>query len=169
MLGPEPETVGLLFLARDVAQAFFQGGDFAEPLHATGLIQAFLSVILDLQQTGELGEVHSQHGAADTGVLMLAGGAVGAVAGAECDLSETEMIAEFCPFRVGRLTVFLAWPFCPPLVNELPVMPDHLGRVNGHISLSCIQVEMAEQSGGDMDRQAAVDGLGRRPAGNHAG
>ena len=121
---------------------------------------SLLSVILDLQQARNLGEGNPEHGASDAGVLMLAGSAIGTVAGAESDLAKAEMIAELRPFRVGGFTVFFAWPLCPSLVNELPVMADYLSRVDGDISLSCVQVEVAKQSGGDMDREAAVDGFG---------
>ena len=39
-------------------------------------------------------------------------------------------------------------------------MADHLSRVDSDICLSRVEVEMAEETGGDVDRQAAVDGLG---------
>jgi len=54
------------------------------------------------------------------------------------------MITELCPFGVGGFTVFFAGPVSAALVDELPVVADYLGRVDGDISLSCVQVEMAE-------------------------
>jgi hypothetical protein len=36
-------------LLGDVAQAFFEGGDLAEPLHLTSLAEPIFSVALDLQ------------------------------------------------------------------------------------------------------------------------
>src|SRR5262250_1871581 len=93
-------------------------------------------------------------------MLVLAGGAVGPVAGAERDLAEAEMVAEFGPLGVGRLAVFLAGPLAAAAGDELPVVADHLGRVDGDVALSGVQVKVAQELGSDMDRQAAVNGLG---------
>jgi hypothetical protein len=138
------EPFSLLFLAADVAQALLQGSNLAEPLHLTGLAEPLMGVALDLQQARDLGEGNPEHGTSDTRVLMLARGSVWPVAAAQSDLAEAEMIAELCPFGVGGFTVFLAGPVSAALVDELPVVADYLGRVDGDISLSCVQVEMAE-------------------------
>src|SRR5258707_3523652 len=90
---------------------------------------------------------------------MLAGRSVGAVAGAERDLAEAEMVAELGPLGVGGFPVFLAGTLAAPLGDELPVMADHLFRVDRDIPLGGIKVKVAEQPGGDVDGQAAVDGL----------
>jgi len=39
----------LLLLSADVVQTFLQRGDFAEPLHAAGLIESFVGVRFDLE------------------------------------------------------------------------------------------------------------------------
>ena len=119
MSGLAFDAVGLVFLSRDVPEAFFQGGDFAGPLHLAGFFKPFTGVMLNLQQAGELGEVKSQHRAANTSVFVLAGGAVGPVAGAEGDLAEAEVVTEFGPFGVARLAVFFAGTLTAPLVDEL--------------------------------------------------
>ena len=62
---------------------------------------------------------------------MLAGRSVGPVAGAECDLAEAEVVAELGPLGVGGLTVFLGGPLAAAAGNELPVVTDDLGRVDG--------------------------------------
>ena len=134
MFGLAFDAVGLVFLSRDVPEAFFQGGDFAEPLHLAGFFKPFNGVLLNLQQARDLGEVKSQHRAANTSVFVLAGGAVGPVAGAEGDLAEAEVVTELGPFGVARLAVFFAGTLTAPLVDELPVVTDYLGRVNGDIS-----------------------------------
>src|SRR5260370_22780834 len=61
---------------------------------------------------------------------MLAGRSVGAVAGAERDLAEAEMVAELGALGVGGFPVFLAGTLAAPLGDELPVMADHLFRVD---------------------------------------
>jgi hypothetical protein len=77
LVGLGRESFGLPFLVRDVAQAFFQRSDLAEPLHPAGFGQPFLSVILDLQQARDLGEGEPEHGTSDACltemILMLRG------------------------------------------------------------------------------------------------
>jgi len=55
-----------------------------------------------------VGRVGAQHRAPDTGVFVLAGGSVGASAGAEFDLSASEVAEEFVPLGAGGLSVLLA-------------------------------------------------------------
>ena len=62
---------------------------------------------------------------------------------AERDLSEAEVVPELLPLGVGGFAVFVAGAMGSTLVHELAVVPDHLLRVDGDISLSRIQVEMA--------------------------
>ncbi|MFB7911902.1 hypothetical protein ACFC1T_36255 [Kitasatospora sp. NPDC056076] len=45
----------------------------------------------------------------------------------------------------------------PALVNELPVVADDLFGIDRDVSLSGVEIEMAEELRGDVDRQAAVD------------
>ena len=144
VLGLAAEPFGLLFLAADMAQALLQGSNLAKPLHPAGLAEPLMSVALDLQQARDLGEGNPEHGTSDTRVLMLARGSVWPVTATQRDLAKAEMIAELCPFGVGGFTVFFARPMRAALVDELPVVADHLGRVDGDISLSCVQVEMAQ-------------------------
>jgi hypothetical protein len=47
------------------------------------------------------------------------------------------------------------------LVDELPVVADHLLGIDGDVSLGGVEIGVAEQLRGDGDRQASVDGLGR--------
>ncbi len=49
------KSFGLTLLVGDVAQAFLEGGDLAEPLHATGFVEPLVGVGLDLQEAGNLG------------------------------------------------------------------------------------------------------------------
>lgn len=154
------QAFSLPFLVRDVAQAVPQIGDLAKPLHPLGLLQSLLCVALDLEETGNLAQRHPEHRAAYPGRFMLTWRSVGAVAPAQGDLSETEVVAELLPLGVGRLAVFFAGPLGSALVDELAVVADHLLGIDGDIPLGGIQVEVAEELRGDVDGQSAVDGLG---------
>ena len=48
----------------------------------------------------------AEHRAADAGVFVAAGGAVGTGAGAELELAGVEVLLELAPFGVGGLAVF---------------------------------------------------------------
>jgi hypothetical protein len=107
----------LLFLGGDVPQALLQSGDFAEPLHPLGFPETFAGVGLDLQKSGFLGQVKAEQGTSDASVFVLARSSVGAVAGAQGDLAETEVVTEFLPFGVTRFAVLLAGAVGPALVD----------------------------------------------------
>ena len=92
----------------------------------------------DLRQADALAGVHAEHRAADAGFVG-ARGAVGASAGAELDLAAGEVLPELVPLGVGRLAVLLAGP---------------QGAASGG------QVVVTEEPDGDVDGQAAGDGLG---------
>jgi hypothetical protein len=70
------------------------------------------------------------------------------------------VVSELFPFDVGRFAVFLTWAAGPALVHEAPVVADHLLGIDGNIPLGGIEVEVSEEFGGDVDRQAAVHGFG---------
>ncbi|MER6373310.1 MULTISPECIES: GNAT family N-acetyltransferase [Streptomyces] len=92
---------------------------------------------------------------------MLARGPIGPVAGAERDLAQAEVVAEVLPLGVAGFAVFLAGTVSSALVNELPVVADHLLGIDGDVCLSGVEIEVAKELRGDVDRQAAVDRLGR--------
>lgn len=119
-----------------------------------------MGVALDLEQPGDLGEVQAEHRAADAGVFVLAGGAVGPVAGAERDLAQREVVAEVLPLDVAGFAVLLGGPLGAAQVDVLPVVPDDLLRVDGDVALGGVEVQVPEELGGDVNRQAGVDGLG---------
>jgi hypothetical protein len=70
------------------------------------------------------------------------------------------VVSELFPFDVGRFAVFLTWAAGPALVHEAPVVVNHLLGIDRHIPLGGIEVEVSEEFGGDVDRQAAVHGFG---------
>jgi hypothetical protein len=153
------DLLGLLLLLGDVAQAVLQAGDLAEPLHSVGFLESFTGVDLDLDESWQLLGVEAKHGAADAGVLVVAGRSVGTVAGAQGHLAEAEMIAELLPFDICWFAIFLARAAGPALVHKIPVVADDLLGIDRDISLSGIEVEVSKELGGDVDRDAAVDGL----------
>lgn len=71
------------------------------------------------------------------------------------------MVTEILPLGVTGLAVFLAGTVGPALVDELPVVADDLLGINRDVSLSGIEIEVAKDLCGDVDRQAAVNHLGR--------
>ena len=153
--------MGLPFLLGDVPQAVLQPGHLAEPLHLVGFFESFPGVGLDLEEARHLGGVHAEHWAAEAGVLMLTWCAVGPFAGAKRHLPEAEMVSELLPFDVGGFAVFIGGAPGASLIDVAAVMVDHLLRIDGDVPLGRIQVEVTQQLGGDVDRQATVDGLGR--------
>lgn len=75
---------------------------------------------------------------------MLARGSVGAVAGAEGDLAEAEVVAEVLPLGVAGFAVLLAGAVGPALVYELPVVADDLLGIDRDVCLSGVEIEVAE-------------------------
>nr|WP_040840033.1 hypothetical protein [Nocardia brevicatena] len=93
-------------------------------------------------------------------MFVLAGRPIGAVAATERDLSQAEVIAELVPFLIGGFAVFFAGTAGSSLVDEPAVVRDYLLRIDRDITLSGVQVQVAQYLCGDVDGQAAVDGLG---------
>ncbi|MEU1411986.1 hypothetical protein [Streptomyces sp. NPDC005731] len=58
-------AVSLPLLLGDVPQALLQGGNLAQPLHPTGLVEPLMSVRLDLHQPGNLSQVEAKRRAAE--------------------------------------------------------------------------------------------------------
>jgi hypothetical protein len=93
------------------------------------------------------------------GVFLLAGGAVGASAGAKFDLSAVEVLLELVPFLVRRVAVFNLGPNLAAAVQMLlAVAYDVL--VEDRVTAGGLDVEAAQQSPSDVARQAAVAQLG---------
>src|SRR4029077_8667544 len=81
---------------------------FAGPAFAFGFSDAGGEVVADLGEEVFLGGVGPEHGAADAGVLVGAGGGECPAAGAGGDLAVLEVAEELLPFGVGGGAVFLA-------------------------------------------------------------
>lgn len=77
--------------------------DLAEPAFALGLGNSIEQVVADLREPTTLRGVRAQEGAADAGVFVDAGGAVGAGAGADGQLAAFEVAEEVLPLGVSRV------------------------------------------------------------------
>jgi hypothetical protein len=62
------------------------------------------------------------------------------------------MVSELLPLGVGGLAVFFARALGSALVDEPPVVVDHLFRIYRDIPLGGIQIEVSQQFRGDVDR-----------------
>lgn len=107
-------------------EAGLQTGDLAEPAVEFGLLDAGAQVGDDLEQSGSRGGVQAQARAADAGVFVFAGGAVGAATFADFELAGLEVLLEVAPFLVGGLAVFGLGSFGSPLVDEGAVGADEV-------------------------------------------
>ena len=105
-----------------------QAFDFAEPSFAAGFFDSGQQVVADVEEALVLGWVGAQQGAAQAGMLVDAGGGVGATAGAEGDLAVLEVAEELLPFCVGRGPVFLGRAQRPAAGDECAVAVDGLAR-----------------------------------------
>ena len=126
--------------------------DFAEPAFAFGFGDAGDEVVADLGDAGPLGGVGPVHAAAQAAVLVNAGGAESAPAGAGGDFPALEMAEEFLPFLIGGDPVFLAGPQRPPPGEERQVGLDGLFGVDGLVTHSDVDVLVAGDDLGDMRR-----------------
>lgn len=69
-------------------EAGLESLDFTEPAVGSGLLDAFCEVVDDLDEVGACPGVDAEHGAADAGVFVFAGGAVGSAAVAEFEFAD---------------------------------------------------------------------------------
>src|SRR6266545_2636303 len=157
-LGQEPAH--LLELLVGAGKAGLEPVDLAEPAPLACFANAVLEIGDDHQQPRLLQWVGVQHRAADAGVLVSTGGAVGARAGAQLDPSLGEVLFELGPLGRGRLAVLLPGPLRAAPADERPVVAQHVVLVDGCVRLRGVEVLVAEDLGGDMDRQPAGNGLG---------
>ena len=112
-------------------QADLESFDFAEPSFAVGLGDPGDEVVADLCDSLPLGGVWPVHRAAHAGVLVDAGGGVGAAAEAGGDLATLEAPEELLPFLVGGCAVFLTGPQASAAGQEGQVSLDGLLGVDG--------------------------------------
>ena len=145
-------------------EAFFEGGDLAEPCLVLRLDEALLGVLGHLVDAAELGGIDAQESASGASVLVHAGRAVGPVTLAERYPAQQEVVLELGPF-VGVSDPVLAdrTQFSPPFDEGLMGGDEVLGEHRG-VPASGVEVEMAQQGCGDVQRQTAVDDVGGEQA-----
>lgn len=134
--------------------------DLAEPILLVGPPKAREEVGFEFFEAVEHLRVDVEHRASDAGMFVLAGGTVGAPAGAEFDLSAVEVLLELVPFLVRRVAVLALRPDLTTVVEKVLVVADDVLVEDRDVATGGLDVEMAHESGADVDRQAAVDQLG---------
>ncbi|MFD5771412.1 hypothetical protein ACFWIN_37060 [Streptomyces sp. NPDC127049] len=112
---------GGLFRA-DQRQGQIDPLDLAEPLLLLGPFATQGEVLLDLRESGQHLRVDLQNGAADAGMLVLAGRPVGASAVPELDLASIEVFLELGPLRCSDVGVFVVGTKSPMVVEVLLVV-----------------------------------------------
>jgi hypothetical protein len=90
-------------------------------------------------------------------MLVGAVGAVGAVAVAKGHPSAAEVLLEARPFLGGRLAVFLAGSAGAAADQVGLGVADDLLGIDSDIPLGGVEVQVAQELGGDVDGQPAVD------------
>lgn len=147
------------FLRGGVA-AGLQAVDFAEPSVYPGFLDAFVEVADDFSESIALFGVHSEHRASDAGVLVLAGGSVGASAGSEFEFALVEVLVELGPFLVCGFAILSFGAEAAAIVEEGSVGADQVVLEDGQVVLGGVEARVPEQLGGDVDRETAGDGVG---------
>ena len=145
-------------------KAGFESLDLTEPAPTEGFGQPCGEVVGDLGEPIELCRVRAQHWAADAGMFVLAGSAVGATAGAELDLAPLEVPEELGPLGIGGLPVLGTGSDAPPAGDEGSVVVDDVLVVDGDVALGGGQVLVAEELGGDVDGEPRGHRLGGEDA-----
>ena len=153
----------LVHLAEFVAgagEADFESLGFAEPVVLFCFGDAVGEAGADVFQPGALGWVGAQHRAAQAGVLVDAGGVVGAAAVAEGDLAAGEVAEEFVPFGVGGGAVFGGGTQGAAAGDEGPVAVDDVFGVDGHVAHGGVDVAVPGDQLGDVRRHPVGDRVG---------
>ena len=92
------------------------------------------------------------------------GGGVGAAAGAEFDFAVFEVVEELVPLGVGDVAILVAGSLVAAAGDERAVVFDDVVVVDGDVALGRVEVGVAEDLGGDVDRQPGGHGFGREDA-----
>src|SRR5581483_9424217 len=141
-------------------EADLQPGHLAVPTVGAGFGDAVGEVADDLGEPGALARVDPQHGAADAGVFVRAGTAVGAPAAAEFEFALFEVLLELAPFGVGGFAVLGLGAQRSAGVEEPAIGADQLVVEDCVVALDGGQGLVTEQPSGDVHGQASADGLG---------
>lgn len=147
-----------------MGEAFLEGGDLAEPDVVAGLGEPGLGVGGHLFEPSELGGVDAEEPAAGAGVFVDAGGAVGAVAVAEGDLAEQEVLFELGPLVAGGGALLGAVAQRAAVLDERFVGGDEVFGEHRGVAAGGVETEVTEQGRGDVQREACADEFGGEQA-----
>jgi hypothetical protein len=131
---------------------------------ASALARREIRSVFDLVETFEHDGVDVEHGAADAGMLVLAGRGVGTTALSELDFAFVEVNLELVPLRGGDRPVFPGGSGGPPTGEVCLVVPDDVFVEDGDVAVGGLDVEVPQQSGTDVDRQAVDNQIGGKQA-----
>jgi hypothetical protein len=135
-----------------VLQTLFEGGDLSEPPFVLGLDKALLGVLRHLVDAAKLGRIDAQKSASGAGVLVDAWRAVRPMTFAERDPAQQEMLFELGPLIGLGNPVFSDRTQLSPPFDERPVRGDQVFREDRGISAGGVEIEVAQQGGGDVQR-----------------
>ena len=107
-------------------EADLESFDLAHPAVMAGFGDAVAEIADDRDKAWALLRVDAHHGAAEAGVLVLAGAAVGSSASAQFQLAQLEMCVELAPFGVGGFAVLGLGPDRSALIEESAVGADQV-------------------------------------------
>jgi hypothetical protein len=149
-----PKPCYLRLTLTQVLEAFLQRGDLAQPDSFACFGEPGLSVRSHVVEPSGLCRVHLEESASCAGVLVDARGAVGAVAVAEGDLAQEEVLLELVPLLAGGWSHLAVRAGLPASFDESVVRLDHVLGKDGGVAARGLQVQVAEQGGDDVERQA---------------
>lgn len=131
--------------------------EFSQPALRLGEFAAGYEIDIDFVEPGDHAGVYFEHGAADAGVFVFAWGGIGPGAVAELDFAFVEVFFEFSPFGLGWRFVFACWTGGASLVEVFLVVPDDVFAEDGDVAVGCLDIEVSQECGADVDGQAVID------------
>jgi hypothetical protein len=143
-----------------VFDAPFQGGDLAEPCALLCLDEALFGVVCHLVDAAQLGGVDAQKPAPGARMFVHARCAVWAVAFAKPDPTQQEALLELRPFVLFGDTILADRAQLSPSFDDGLVGGDEVLREHCGVAAGGVEVEVAQQRSGDVQRQTSVDGVG---------
>ncbi len=99
---------------------------------------------LDLVEARQHLGVDVEHGTSQTGVFMLARGAVGSGAPAQLDLSVVEVLFKPAPLGVSDRAVLVGGAGLAAPVEKALIVADDVLVEHGDVATSCLQIQVAE-------------------------
>lgn len=163
---PDPSLAGAAVVpfcffspSAEVNEALLKGTDFAKPLVFSRFSKALFSVFGHHFDAACLGRVNLQEAAFDAGVLMNARGGIGAMACAQSDPAEEEVLFEFAPLLGRRGPEFTLGSGLTAALDEGVVRLNDVLRKDGLVSPGRFQIQVTQKRGDNMQRKARPDKL----------